>query len=184
MALIKCPECQAEISDKAISCPKCGYSAVGRENVTVESVKLPKKRFLHIGIVIGIIIFLIGIMCIWGYKNKIAPVKEAIEIISHDKGDNGKELTFYRIYYNDSENACVVYFNNGKIDDVAVVQLDSKEVGYKALYDILALGMMLAESEEQKQEIAQGIISDPYDPTYVYNVEKGDETWKLVYQNK
>ena len=24
MAIIKCPECGAEISDKAISCPKCG----------------------------------------------------------------------------------------------------------------------------------------------------------------
>jgi ribosomal protein L7/L12 len=25
MALIKCPECSNEISDKAIACPKCGY---------------------------------------------------------------------------------------------------------------------------------------------------------------
>ena len=25
MAIIKCPECQNEISDKALSCPKCGY---------------------------------------------------------------------------------------------------------------------------------------------------------------
>lgn len=25
MALIKCPECGADVSDKAMSCPKCGY---------------------------------------------------------------------------------------------------------------------------------------------------------------
>ena len=25
MALIKCPECGAEVSDKAEACPKCGY---------------------------------------------------------------------------------------------------------------------------------------------------------------
>jgi len=25
MALIKCPECSNEVSDKAIACPKCGY---------------------------------------------------------------------------------------------------------------------------------------------------------------
>ena len=25
MALIKCPECDNKISDKAITCPKCGY---------------------------------------------------------------------------------------------------------------------------------------------------------------
>ena len=25
MALIKCPECSTDVSDKAVSCPKCGY---------------------------------------------------------------------------------------------------------------------------------------------------------------
>lgn len=25
MAIIKCPECQKEVSDSAISCPNCGY---------------------------------------------------------------------------------------------------------------------------------------------------------------
>jgi Uncharacterised protein family UPF0547 len=25
MALIKCPECQLQVSDKAIICPHCGY---------------------------------------------------------------------------------------------------------------------------------------------------------------
>jgi len=28
MALISCPECQTEISDKASSCPKCGHPAL------------------------------------------------------------------------------------------------------------------------------------------------------------
>jgi hypothetical protein len=28
MALIKCKECQAEISDKAVACPKCGAEMV------------------------------------------------------------------------------------------------------------------------------------------------------------
>ena len=25
MALIKCPECELQVSDKALSCPHCGY---------------------------------------------------------------------------------------------------------------------------------------------------------------
>ena len=25
MALIKCPECELQVSDKAITCPHCGY---------------------------------------------------------------------------------------------------------------------------------------------------------------
>lgn len=32
MALIKCPECKKEVSDKAVSCPNCGY-------------QIPKKEF-------------------------------------------------------------------------------------------------------------------------------------------
>lgn len=36
MSLISCPECQNEISDKALSCPKCGYPIV-MENKTSEN---------------------------------------------------------------------------------------------------------------------------------------------------
>lgn len=32
MALIKCPECGKEISDKAQSCPNCGYPIPKQEN--------------------------------------------------------------------------------------------------------------------------------------------------------
>ncbi len=31
MALIKCPECNKEISDKAVSCPKCGKIYLHKE---------------------------------------------------------------------------------------------------------------------------------------------------------
>lgn len=34
MALIKCPECGAEISDKAACCPKCGASVEGKNNTS------------------------------------------------------------------------------------------------------------------------------------------------------
>lgn len=35
MALIQCPECDNNISDKAIACPHCGYpsSEIGRAHV-------------------------------------------------------------------------------------------------------------------------------------------------------
>ena len=37
MALIKCPECKHEVSDKAETCPNCGYN-VGR------FIKSPKVK--------------------------------------------------------------------------------------------------------------------------------------------
>ena len=33
MAIIKCPECQNEVSDKAVSCPKCGYPIVSVDDI-------------------------------------------------------------------------------------------------------------------------------------------------------
>lgn len=183
MALIKCPECEAEISDQAIRCPKCGCPNVGRGNEATESNKTPTKKYRNIIIVIGtLIVFVIGIACILLLTNRNKPAKEAMEIIMQDLGVNGKELTFDRIYYNENENACVVYYNNGEIDDIAVVLLDSREVGYQIMFELAALGMELANTEEQKQRIAQEIINNPYVPVYVYNVVMGDETWILIYQ--
>lgn len=43
MALIKCPECGREISDKAGSCPHCGYPINNGENSTDK-----KEEFLNI----------------------------------------------------------------------------------------------------------------------------------------
>mgnify|MGYP000308901138 FL=1 len=42
MALIKCPECGKEISDKAASCPNCGFPITQR-NVTQESPQKQKE---------------------------------------------------------------------------------------------------------------------------------------------
>ena len=65
MALIKCPECEREISDKVASCPHCGYPfSTGNLNegetpipVEVTSVKLgtsdPSKKKKRVSIVIG-----------------------------------------------------------------------------------------------------------------------------------
>lgn len=42
MALIKCPECELQVSDKAISCPHCGYPM--QPNKAHKSHKKKSKR--------------------------------------------------------------------------------------------------------------------------------------------
>ena len=48
MALIECPECHKEISDKALACPHCGYP-IKQENNKDEYLCCPKchSRELH-----------------------------------------------------------------------------------------------------------------------------------------
>lgn len=45
MALIKCPECQNEVSDKATSCPHCGFPIHNvEENDNPEVVKESQEK--------------------------------------------------------------------------------------------------------------------------------------------
>lgn len=40
MALVKCPECNHEVSDKAAICPNCGYKLLGNNKIEI-SAKIP-----------------------------------------------------------------------------------------------------------------------------------------------
>lgn len=64
MALIKCPECGKEISDKATSCPGCGYKI----SKTYKKISIPKYIYLGILFIVAILslIFLIS----KNHKNK------------------------------------------------------------------------------------------------------------------
>lgn len=50
MALIQCPECGARISDKAISCPHCGFTASGETGLVPISSLPPAPRKVAISI--------------------------------------------------------------------------------------------------------------------------------------
>lgn len=62
MALIKCPECGKEISDKAIACPECGCPMNDQKPVVVrKDYKARAKAFT----IAGIIVFLLtGVVAI------------------------------------------------------------------------------------------------------------------------
>lgn len=39
MALIQCPECRTEVSDQAISCPRCGFPVASRKSAVSDGVR-------------------------------------------------------------------------------------------------------------------------------------------------
>lgn len=63
MAMVKCPECRKEISDKAESCPNCGYVLVKNDLHRVRRTKIdyaaPDKKM-------GNILIWEGVLCIFG----------------------------------------------------------------------------------------------------------------------
>ena len=71
MALINCPECGTQVSDKAEKCPKCAYplknkTSDQKETVKVSEVQFTKKkhkrRYIWAAMIasLGVILFLIG----------------------------------------------------------------------------------------------------------------------------
>ena len=69
MALTPCPECDAQISQKAKSCPKCGYPFV--EPSAQQAIQSPpagrqlvqaRQQIRPLGIVLGFALLVIGLM--------------------------------------------------------------------------------------------------------------------------
>jgi uncharacterized membrane protein YvbJ len=69
MALIKCPECSKEVSDKAPSCPHCGSPiAAAREQnetgVMITTIQETSKKF-KLQIVLSACVFWGGLIWMW-----------------------------------------------------------------------------------------------------------------------
>lgn len=85
MSLIKCPECDKEISDKVKACPHCGYPFEQPEEaqkVEISSVNIKMKKENKKKAIISVIVICCVIVCIFGvvkiYKNEKAK-QEAIK---------------------------------------------------------------------------------------------------------
>jgi hypothetical protein len=74
MALIQCPDCKTEISDKAVSCPKCGHpikvpqssvDTTGSKSPTREPSKEPRTD-METASKCAFVGFLLGFGLFWG----------------------------------------------------------------------------------------------------------------------
>ena len=125
MALINCPECGREISDKAGSCPNCGSPLNTIENVTEESKKsdgvhyarptgsLPKregkkqKKKTWVWVVVGVIVLFVLVGSSGGNSEEMEEVaveeKTNEEVIAEEKSNEEvtvEETTNEVIEYN------------------------------------------------------------------------------------
>ncbi len=68
MALIKCPECGADVSDKAVACPKCAHPIVESSTkqartVKVQTIEKTAKKY-KVQILIGVFLMILGFLLI------------------------------------------------------------------------------------------------------------------------
>ena len=108
MALIKCPECEKEISDQAKYCPSCGY---GLNSMSVEDKKNIKKIGLAI---IGVAVAIVLIAVIYDActisaeeaSEQLRQQKEEIEEIQNEIAEleEQKRKNDWLINYYESQN--------------------------------------------------------------------------------
>lgn len=78
MALIKCPECNKEISNTAKKCPNCGYSLSTK---SIKNILVPFSIILIVLLIIGCFILYNHSQPIYQYK------KQAISILTEYKNN-------------------------------------------------------------------------------------------------
>lgn len=175
MALIKCPECGKEISDKESSCPDCGYKEKRKIKVN--------KKILITSIALGVIVCVICVVKM--FNNNESPANQAIKIM---EADLGKKVNIISIYYNEKQNGCIIEFTSNGMSDVACVHLDDKSIGYESMFDKMA--EVLSEkindpslSDKEKQKFAKQAVEYPYDALWVYDLHMNGTSkseWKKV----
>ena len=109
MALIKCPECGKEISDKALACPNCGCPITASTQKSIPISFIRAKKFINSGVQGQIMIDNVAVgLCYNGgtVNTTITPGKHSIvinsstgninafgDIVSHSERAEGHDIT-------------------------------------------------------------------------------------------
>lgn len=117
MALVKCPECNNDISDQAVACPKCGYELKKRKKkVTLPSGK--NKWF----VVIGVLLLIGGFYLLNSKANATKSYESKFLGISFDynsgyKVNSNDDGFIYLAKSYSGEQAIIPYILIGRYDD-------------------------------------------------------------------
>ncbi len=168
MALIKCSECSADISEKASVCPKCGCPLDVTKQVISDAKKKKRKKII-IFLTVVLTIIMILLVGIFFFKDNNNPGSIAVRLIKKDFGNN---ISVDSIYYNSEINGCIVMFSANGEDNTATVHLNDKTVGYQSVMDEYTKKSDSASTDEEKRQYAQQAVDymDLYDIFWAYNL--------------
>ena len=160
MALIKCPECNNEVSDTAVMCPFCGYNVKEhfyKIKVSTKKLHIKGKVIKNLKFIIPIIfaVLIITIVCFTIYRTYHVVDIVAGDVISlNSKLENKKVRVSGYIYhagipsYNEEYGYVTYYLKLSNNEEIQVNYSgdDAKDISFNT-YDILE---------------ADGIVSDVY----------------------
>lgn len=169
MALIKCPECGKEISDKAGNCPHCGCP-IG--NKTDNNKHHKKKLLIIAAVVIIIIIAIVG--AVFGILINVNPVKKYSYYFGLNKSEKATEV------YNDKingDNQLIKELSDqqdAEMDDI-YKQFKQNKISYKDAKDQIQKYMEYTPSKRYASGIKENIESLNDSRTAYKNAKKAEE---------
>lgn len=181
MALIKCSECGADVSEKASMCVKCGCPLdITKQHISDARKNKNKKIIMAVLFFLAIIIvsFVVFLMA----RNYKSPGETAIRLV---KKDFGKNLDVESVYYNSKVNGCIVKFSVNGERDTATVHLEDKTVGYESIMDEYTEKSNNAVTEKEKKQYSQQAVEymDLYDILWKYQLIVGgseEDEWEKI----
>ncbi len=120
MALINCPECNKEISDKAVSCPHCGYIVEKQPKVKQKNTGKIKRLVIFIFLFFIIVIGFISIFFVFNLNSR---------------PDIIKVKNFKFISYNDNQEKVEKIFGTGIDTSVSLFDGYDYDGKLKIVYD-------------------------------------------------
>lgn len=96
MALIKCSDCQNDVSDMAVMCPKCGNKLIGNVNKSV-NVKKKKKldtKYIVLIVVGSVLVFVIFLIILFSIIFGSYRVDDTFEYYDYESGRYGHTIRY------------------------------------------------------------------------------------------
>jgi hypothetical protein len=155
MAMIKCPECGSDVSEKALACPKCGCPIDNLKNDMIDNKKF-NKNYLYIGIFILLLIVITSVFVFkkinrpdsngyfegirWGAS--YSDVKKQLGEVARDGKTGNALVASYKDYKGKKgiEGTAVLTFIDDSLDDVMLfvrVEEDSSYTDEKVLNELV-----------------------------------------------
>lgn len=171
---LMCPECHKEIMNNTKICVNCGFPL--KRFVFAQK----NKKFLFSFLLIAIILFSTLLITTYLNGNKKIICQKLIE------EDLGKEITYTLVSYNQKKNICFVEFRYSNTTDIAMVNLDSKQIGYDSIMCeyLNEANKYSGQYESNKyQESAHNITSYSklYDNLAFVAAKEERTDWEIIY---
>ena len=172
MSLIKCPECQGVVSDKADSCPHCGYKILSTDAAKNTQHKMRIKVALTIAIcVIGVIIVVAGINIYKYFHNKATEEKLQAyleEIRLEEQEREAAQATIEAGIFDDLVITDINGYNNDKIT-AKLINNSSYTIMYVKVEFIFKKHDEIVDTDWTYAVSSEGLAPGETTEFYIYN---------------